>query len=121
MFLDKQWYFKHLKNIRINARNRYTPELNVELPICEIFDSISRTKNFYISLRTHCGNLEREFSRISKQYSNNDIQKSYKVFSNNVAALLEILSKQKDYNTNLINWNSIKHHTKRANEEIWKL
>lgn len=121
MFLDKDWKNKHLKEIKTKAGNRYTPKLNVDLPICEIFDGISRTKEFYSSIRSHCGELEREFSRISRQYSNKDIQKSYKIFSSNAAILLKILSKYKDYSTSRINWNLINLLAKRANEEGWKL
>lgn len=121
MFLDKEWKNTHLNEIKTKAGNRYTPKLNVDLPICEIFDGISRTKEFYTSIRTHCGELEREFSYISKQYSDNDIQKSYRIFSKNIVALLGVLKKYKEYSANSIDWRSISLFTKSANEEGWKL
>lgn len=47
-FLNRAWQEKHLKKIKNQAGPRYSPELNVELPIAEIFDGISRPKLFII-------------------------------------------------------------------------
>src|SRR5262245_46399080 len=121
IFLNQLWLNSHLKQIREKAGHRYTPKLNVNLPISEIFDGISRTKEFYTSIRTHCGELEREFSRISKQYRNSDIQKTYKIFSNDAIPLLEALKELKEYNTDPIDWKLISRLVKKANEDGWKL
>jgi hypothetical protein len=74
-FLDKKWLNSHLKAIKRKAGNRYTPELNVDLPIAEIFDGISRTNSFYTSIRKQYGKLNREFGRVSSKYEDKRIQK----------------------------------------------
>jgi ribosome-associated translation inhibitor RaiA len=77
-FLDKKWQKVHLKKIKERAGNRYTPELNIDLPIADIFDGISRTESFYTAIRGHYGRLNRKFSRVSQKYENEEIQKLYK-------------------------------------------
>ncbi len=89
-FLDKKWQKSHLKKVKERAGTRYTPELNVDLPIADIFDGISRTENFYISIRKHYGKLNREFGRVSQKYENEEIQKTYKVLKGELSQLSKL-------------------------------
>jgi len=120
-FLDKKWQKSHLKKIKERAGSRYTPELNVDLPIADIFDGISRTENFYISIRKHYGKLNREFGRVSQKYENEEIQKTYKVLKNEISQLSKLLDKLKEYNTREISWDKINRWAKKASESLWKL
>lgn len=65
-FLSEEWLRAHLINVKVLAGKRYTPTLNVNLPISSIFDGISRTKEYYTSIRLHYGILESNYSSISK-------------------------------------------------------
>src|SRR3972149_4976495 len=98
-FLNKKWLADHLKAIKQKAGPRYTPKLNVILPIAEIFDGISRTENFYVSIRKHYGKLNREFRRVPSNYEDKEIQKKYKDLRNKVSLLSELLDELKEYNT----------------------
>ena len=42
IFTNNEWMEKHLNNIKNRAGLRYTPKLDVELPIAELFEVISR-------------------------------------------------------------------------------
>lgn len=120
-FLDNRWQKAHLKKIKERAGNRYTPELNVDLPIAEIFDGISRTENFYISIRKHYGKLNREFSRVSKKYENNEVQKLYQNLKDEITQLSKNLDKLKEYDTKKIPWDKVQRRTKKANKILWEL
>jgi len=120
-FLDKKWQSAHLKKIKERAGNRYTPELNVDLPIAEIFDGISRTENFYISIRKHYGKFSREFSRVSKKYENNNAQKLYQNLKDEISQLSKILDKIKEYDTKKIPWNKVSRRAEKANKILWEL
>jgi len=120
-FLDKKWQKSHLKEIKERAGNRYTPELNVNLPIAEIFDGIGRVENFYTLIRKHYGKLNREFSRVSQKYENEDVQKIYKNLKSKISQLSKLLDKLKEYNTKEILWDKINKQTKKASEILWKL
>lgn len=120
-FLDKKWQNSHLKKIKERAGNRYTPELNVDLPIADIFNGISRTENFYISIRKHFGKLNREFSHVSSKYENEEIQKTYQSLQREISQLSKLLHKLKEYNTNDIPWIKINQRAQKAEDVVWKL
>jgi DNA replication protein DnaC len=120
-FIDKKWQNIHLKTIKQRAGNRYTLELNVNLPISEIFDGISRTKNFYTSIRKHNGKLNREFNYVSRKYENREIQKIYKSLRSNILQLSKFLDNLKEYNNRKIHWDKISRLTKKANGILWEL
>lgn len=120
-FLEKTWLNNHIREIRQKAGARYTPELNVELPITEIFDGISRTEAFYTSIREHFGNLSREFGRLSKKYDSKRIDNLYKKFTQKMESLLKVLSKVKEFDTSDIPWQRISKLSHEAVELSWKL
>jgi len=119
--LDKKWQNTHLKRIKERAGNRYTPKLNVDLPIADIFDGISRTENFYISIRKHFGKLNREFSHVSSNYENEEIKETCQSLQREISHLSELLHKLKEYNTNDIPWAKINQRAQKAEDIVWKL
>jgi len=119
-FLDKKWFNSHLKKIENRAGNRYTPKLNVDLPIAEIFDGIGRTKSFYYSIREHYGKLMRAFGRVSGKYENPDAQNLYENLKDEISQLSNTLSKIKSYDSKRIPWGRINKRTQKANKILWK-
>ncbi|UCB57639.1 MAG: ATP-binding protein [Candidatus Omnitrophota bacterium] len=121
IFLNKKWQLGHLKKVKERAGNRYTPELNVNLPISEIFDGLSRTEDFYISIRKHYGKLNRDFRRVSLKYENKELQKIYKNLWEEMSRLLKLLYKLKEYTTRKIPWVKINKRTQRTIEFALRL
>lgn len=120
-FLDKRWQKAHLEKIKGRAGNRYTPELNVNLPIAEIFDGISRTENFYTSVRRHYGKLNRKFDDVSNKYEDEDSQKLYQNLEGEISQLAKTLDKLKEYNTEKISWDKLNKRANKAIGALWKL
>ena len=120
-FLTKEWQIAHLKDIKRQAGFRYTPELNVELPIAEIFDGINRNEKFYASIQKNYGELDRRFNKISSSYSDKKIQKMYDDLKYEIVELLEKLSRIKGFNTREIQWKEINHLIEKANDIIPKI
>lgn len=114
-FLEKRWQSTHLGKIKERAGNRYTPKLNVTLPIGEIFDGISRTENFYTSIREHYGKLNRELRRVPSRYENKELQKTYNALNHKISRLTILLGNLKEYNTEEIPWSKINRLSKKAN------
>ena len=121
IFLDKKWQESHVREIKNKAGHRYTPKLNVDLPIVEIFDGISRTKNFYYLVREHYGKLMRAFGRVSGNYETPDAQTLYENLKSEISQLSNTLSEIKSYNIKRVPWSQINKHTQKANEILWKL
>jgi len=117
---NKDWYKKHLAQIKQKAGVRYTPELNVNLPISELFDGISRTKNFYATIREKYGELFREFRYVTSKYKNKELQKNYDQIKKDIESLFEVLESIKEYNTSHIPWDKIQEQTKVLEDKLWK-
>jgi len=120
-FLNKEWQANHLKKIKRQAGPRYSPELNVDLPIAEIFDGISRTQSFYHTIREHYGKLNREFNHISGKYEDNEAQKLYKNLKNKIYQLSKALGKIKSYDAKQIPWDQLNNLTENAKKTLWGL
>jgi hypothetical protein len=121
IFLDKNWQKLHITKIKNKACHRYTPELNVDLPIAEIFDGISRTKYFYCSIREHYGKLTRAFGNVSRKYEKHEAQDLYKNIKTEISQLSKTLSKIQSYDTKWIPWDQINKRIQKSNETLWKL
>ncbi len=118
---NKIWHRTHLKEIKQKAGPRYTSELNVDLPISEIFDGISRTEEFYFRIRKQHGKLLKEVNYIASKYKNDEIQKNYDLVRTRLKSLSEILSGVKKYNTKVIPWNKISEASESFLEASWEL
>jgi hypothetical protein len=118
---NKKWLAEHLKKIKDKAGPRYSAELNIDLPIAQIFDGLGRTNEFYISVRSHFGNLNRQFGRVRATIDNKEIQGKYKAFRQEVSALSSLLVQIKRYDTRPIPWNKIRKKTSKAIDLCWHI
>ncbi len=114
LFLDKKWLHSHLEKVLKKAGPRYTPKLNIKVPIAQIFDGIARTETFYTSIRKDFGDFSRTFNRISNKHKKKKIDSAYRNLKREVSALLTLLSKIKEFNTRIIPWPSISSRSKKA-------
>ena len=119
-FLEKSWQATHIGEIKERAGKRYTPKLNVDLPIAEIFDGISRTNKFYSEIRHHYGKLHREFRHVSSKYENKELQTTYNDLSLKISKLTELLGGLKEYNTKEIPWGTVNHLAKNVITAMWE-
>ena len=88
VFLRYSRLARHASLCKIAAGPRYTPELNIELPIAEQFDAVSKTVYFYNAIRAETGKLNQEFSRIQTSYHKSDLAMAYQEFSKLVSKFL---------------------------------
>ncbi len=120
-FLDQKWINCHLTEIKKKAGSRYTPELNVDLPISDIFYGLGRTQAFYIQIRSRLGKFNKAFRYVSSKYQDKEIQKRYKSLLKEIKPLVSLLSKIKEFNTTIIPWKTVNNRTKKAEDLTWKL
>ncbi len=119
MVFNRKYYKKYLSDIKQKVGARYTPELNVKLPISEIFDGISRTENFFATIREKYGELFREFRYVTSKYDN-ELQKNYDKIEKDIKSLFKILERIREYNTSHIPWDIIQEQTKVLEDKLWK-
>ena len=120
-FLNNKWQEPQLKRVKERAGSRYSPEVNVDLPIAVIFEGISRTKDFYDSIRRHYGKLIHEFRRVSSCYESKVLQNKYHNLQEETSEVLNLLSQLKEYNTRKIPWEEINARTHNATAIAWEL
>ena len=120
MIRDNKYIVRYLNNIKQKAGARYTPELNVDLPISEIFGGISRTETFYTTIREKYGKLLREFRCITSKYEKDELQKSYDQIRKNIESLFKVLESIKEYKTSHIPWDQIQKQTRELHEILRK-
>lgn len=116
IFLNKHWQEAHLKEIKDHAGARYTPKLNVRLPISEIFEGLGRTPDFYSSILEHYGKLNRAFHNAEPRQSDENILSQFRAVSDNILQLINLLSNQKQFNVCPIYWENIKACAEKAHE-----
>ena len=58
---DEKWFQSHLERALETAERRYSPDLNVELPIAKIFDGLGRLESFDIDLRIALREVRQSF------------------------------------------------------------
>jgi hypothetical protein len=55
-----QWFQQRFDEARANVGERYTPELNVDLPVARLFDGLGRTEAFRLRFLTLRGKIQKE-------------------------------------------------------------
>jgi hypothetical protein len=119
IFLDSNWQTKHYQEITIKADKRYTPELNVELPITGFFDALGRTTTFYSEFRGHFGELSRRSHGLTPRENADLLEGKDKLLLEDINKLLELLAPIKDYDHVVIPWDKIKSKAEEVMELIW--
>lgn len=112
------WYKNQLLKIKRIAGPRYTPDLNIELPISEIFEGISRTETFYAEIREYYGKLIREFKYVTSKYDNTELQAAYDNTKTGFDKLVAFLDQIKEYTTNSISWEQINQSSNTLNSML---
>lgn len=115
-----KWSDLHLKQIKNKAGVRYTPELNINLPISEIFDGISRNNKFYTDIRSKFGELLREFRSIGSVYESKELQRKYLLIKTRINSFFKLVESVKDYNSTRIPWEKISKQSNTIEKLLWE-
>jgi hypothetical protein len=97
-----EWFKSRIEVAGANAGPRYTPELNVELPIARNFDGLGRTVEFYNRVRKLYGELRRQSARCFPTSIPEALQKVFKELEESTQELLITLGEIKGPTTEFI-------------------
>ncbi|RLB34230.1 MAG: ATP-binding protein, partial [Deltaproteobacteria bacterium] len=84
--LSQQWFKNRIEEAVANVGPRYTPELNVELPIARLFDGLGRTPDFYTQVKELCGKIRATSNKARSR-------KALEVAKDEFESLQEVISK----------------------------
>lgn len=71
---DKAWFEARFEEARKTAGPRYTPEINVELPIAANFEAFGRTARFFDELKTHARGIRDKLRSFRYKSSENTVE-----------------------------------------------
>jgi len=84
---------RRLKTVIKIAGPRYSPELNVDLPINSIFDGIGRTPTFFCKIKESLGKIKREYNHSKSKKVLEVAGNDYEKINTSVNKVINFLSK----------------------------
>ncbi|EKD96010.1 MAG: hypothetical protein ACD_24C00220G0001, partial [uncultured bacterium] len=118
---DHQWQSAIYEKAKDLAGKRYTPELNVDLPISQTFDGLARNIGFYNRIRKLYGELRKSRRDIFPSNNAELLGIELTNFDYCFEEFLSQVSQIKEYTTAKIPWQEIKNTVKKLDEYSWKL
>ncbi|MCP4398509.1 MAG: ATP-binding protein [bacterium] len=113
---SQQWFEYHRDEAISDAGPRYTPELNVELPIARIFDGLGRTPVFFQRLKNLSNTIRKAFSIIQHQESKEWVRPENHALYESVPELLSRLEQIDHIEQERIDFESIEKWAKQAEQ-----
>ena len=90
---SQRWLTERIQESIIDARNRYSPAIDVELPVSRIFDAYGRTNAFYMQLKAWVPRLRRRQLALGRTAElSTDFDRSLKALHESFDALCTSIS-----------------------------
>jgi hypothetical protein len=106
-FFSQQWFQDRLAEAIANAGARYTPELNVELPIARLFEGLGRTSSFLIRVKTLYGQIKRAYSNVLSNEATEIAKDEFDHLQTAMQPLQTLLQDIRELDVNKVDWDSI--------------
>lgn len=116
---SQQWFNDRLEEAVSNVGPRYTPELNVELPVARLFDGLGRTPEFYARVRSLYGELKKTYSKAIPKKSIEPIKDKLLSLQDKIQSLLLILQDADTPDVDFIDWNLITSFCSEGTRIAW--
>ncbi len=106
-YFSNSWFSERLDEAIANAGPRYTPELNVALPIAHILDGLARTPDFFKKLDSEAAKAKKAFRSASSRLASEVAKHEYDVLESDIKNLLDKLQSEKK-SIGRIDWDALK-------------
>jgi len=83
------WFQRRLEESLASVGPRYTPELNVELPISDLFDGIARSQDLYARFQERYGNVGKALMKASSRDMGEDFHDKMTAFKKQLDQLIK--------------------------------
>lgn len=85
--LSSVWFDERLQEAIANAGERYTPELNVELPVSKCFDALGRTPRFCDEATRLYGDMRKTYSGLGKRQARTEYPNEFRELDETMRSL----------------------------------
>jgi len=110
----QQWFEDRIEEAVANVGPRYTPELNVELPITRLFDGLGRTSEFYTRLKVLYGKIKRKYTNALSSRVEGLAKDEFEHLRESISPVLSIMEGIEKSEVSPINWGSIVELTSKS-------
>ncbi|MBU7046922.1 MAG: ATP-binding protein [Theionarchaea archaeon] len=117
-FFSKQWFEDHVEEVISCVEPRHTPELNIELPIANLFDGLGLTSRFYTLMRDLYGEMARSHKKAQSNRVREDFEDEFDSLQDIMSELLLVLGSIKEGDIRPIDWRSIDSLIERYMEAV---
>ena len=117
-FLSTDWFKKHIEDSIVDAGLRYSPELNVELPIAKALDALGRTEGFYSTLANIAKNIANDFKYVISHEVVLEADAEFKELKSAINTIIHILRQIEKIDQKPIDFEKINTSLEKAKEII---
>lgn len=118
--LSQVWFKERLDETISNAGPRYSPELNIELPIAHIFESLGRTSKFYNQIKVLYGEIKRAYLKTNSRKVKEVTKDKFDSLEDTISSFSSILEKIETLDIEPINFDSITELVSKSKEIAWE-
>ncbi len=118
--LSQKWFEDRLEEAVVNVGPRYTPELNVELPVARLFDGLGRTSSFFDPVRVLSGKIRRRYPRTEPRAKEEVDHRLFDSLRQNVTQLLSCIEGIEKSEVSPIDWQSMGRLAAESAEIAWE-
>lgn len=117
---SNKWFENRIEESVANAGPRYTPELNVELPIASLFDGLGRTLEFYTRVKVLYGKIRRTYYKARSKSSEEIAKDRFNLLQENIDQLMSIIEGIEKNEVEHIDWSSVAKLASKSIEIAWE-
>ena len=120
-FFSQEWFKRHLKQAIAAAGPRYSPELNVKLPLAKKFEVLGRTPEFFDIMKKKSRKILEHFEYGKNSKTIKESEEEFIQLTSKIDSITNILIHADELGQKDINFKKIHENTKTANELIYKI
>ena len=117
---SQRWFEDRIEEAIANVGPRYTPELNVELPIARLFDGLGRTLVFHDRLTNLYGKIKRAYVKPHSRDAEEAAKAKFNLLQESVIPLLSTLGNIEKAEITHIDWDALLKLASKAKETAWE-
>lgn len=118
--LSQVWFKDRLDETISNAGPRYSPELNIELSIAHIFESLGRTSKFYNQIKVLYGEIKRAYLKTNSKKVKEVTKDKFDSLGDTISSFLSILENVETSDIKPINFDSITELASKSKGIAWE-
>ena len=120
-FLSHEWFQLQLESAIATAGPRYSPELNVQLPIAKQFEILGRTTNFFNFMKKTSRKIKENFNDGQSSNSKKESKKEFSELDLKINSITKILIEAEKFEQKPIDFDKINKDSKSARELTFKI